>query len=340
MTPDNAMLSEMLARASERETDRKAKAMRRAARSALMWPDEVADVHAAEGRSLSELRSVGPWLARVIAEMIEAPEVCDPPPLRSGFLTYAHARRVVADAGPAWQPHADLQMHTLYSDGTATVEDMLGACHERGYDFVAITDHSIGLKIANGMDAERLADQLTRIDALNDAGAAPRILRSIEMNLSPLGEGDMDANVLARLDVVLAAFHSKLRVKEDQTDRYLAAVRNPTVCTLAHPRGRIFNFRAGLWCDWDRVLAEAARLGKAVEIDAYPDRQDLNVELLRIARDAGCRISIGTDAHHPDELAFIELGVAAAIEAGIPRQNILNYCTADEVVAWARAVRG
>jgi histidinol phosphatase-like PHP family hydrolase len=146
----------------------------------------------------------------------------------------------------------------------------------------------------------------------------------------------MDPGVLAGLDLVLGAFHSKLRVTEDQTERYLAAVRNPTVHVLAHPRGRRWNARPGLRADWARVFDAAARSGTALEIDAFPDRQDLPVSLVEVARDQGAWLSIGTDAHHPRELEYLELGVATAIAAGFPRQRILNGMPPDEIRAWAR----
>jgi histidinol phosphatase-like PHP family hydrolase len=212
-----------------------------------------------------------------------------------------------------------------------------------GYEYIAITDHSKGLAIAGGMDEARLAEQAADVAALNTelerAGTPPRILHAIEMNLSPEGEEDMDRDALSRLDLVLGAFHSKLRLTEDQTDRYVAAVRNPTVHVLAHPRCRIYGRRAGLWCEWQRVFEEAAMMDKAIEIDASPHRQDLDVDLLRLAVDAGIRISIGTDAHSIYELGYMEFGLAAAILAGVPRERILNFQPVEEVVAWASSVR-
>ena len=112
--------------------------------------------------------------------------------------------------------------------------------------------------------------------SLESAGHQLRVLRSIELNLNPAGEGDIEPQALAELDVVIGCFHSALRRKEDQTERYLAALRNPTTQILGHPRGRIYNYRAGLSADWPHVFALAAELDKAVEIDAYPDRQDLS----------------------------------------------------------------
>jgi histidinol phosphatase-like PHP family hydrolase len=165
------------------------------------------------------------------------------------------------------------------------------------------------------------------------------VLRAIELNLNPQGEGDMSSESLARLDLVLASFHSALRKKEDQTERYLAALRNPDVHVLGHPRGRVYNFRIGLSADWPRVFAEAAALDKAVEIDCYPDRQDLNVALLRQVRDAGARVSLGTDAHDPSQFGFIELGLAAALKAGIPAERIINFMPLPDLLAWVKRLR-
>ena len=185
-------------------------------------------------------------------------------------------------------------MHTRWSDGSGTVHDMAEAAMQRGYEYIAITEHSKGLRVANGIDERTLAEQGHEVDALNEQLSARHspltVLHSIEMNLSPSGAGDMDASALKKLDLVLGSFHSALQRKEDQTERYLAALGNPHVHILDHPRGRIYNYRLGLRADWPRVFDEAARLDKAVEIDAYPDRQDLNLDLLQIARRSGARI--------------------------------------------------
>jgi len=228
-------------------------------------------------------------------------------------------------------------MHSEWSDGSATIAEMAAAAAARGYDYIAITDHSKGLKIAGGIDETQLAEQRAEIAAWNTAHESGRlrVLRSIELNLNPRGEGDMDAKSLGKLDLVLGSFHSALRTKEDQTGRYLAALRNPQVHILGHPRGRIYNFRAGLNADWSRVFAEAAKRGKALEIDCYPDRQDLHLALLRRAREAGALISLGTDAHHPWQLEFIELGLAAALRAKLPTCRIVNFLPVAELKAWA-----
>jgi DNA polymerase (family 10) len=234
-------------------------------------------------------------------------------------------------------------MHTDWSDGSGTVAEMADAAANRSYEYIGITDHSKTLKIAGGIDEEALKRQGVEIAELNAARSksAPHttVLHSTEMNLNPRGEGDMSPDSLRSLDIVLGSFHSALRKTEDQTERYLAALRNPHVHILGHPRGRIYNFRIGLKADWPRVFAEAARLDKALETDCYPDRQDLNVALLKMARDHGTRISLGTDAHHPWQLEFIDLGLAAALRAKIPADRIVNFMPILELKAWAQRLR-
>ena len=343
MSLTNSQLSELLAVAAGEHEPRgtKARALRRAARAALTWDVEAASLVAADG-SLTELRSVGPWLATVIAGLLHAPPAARRDPLRDGFLT----RTTVDDtlrSHSAVRIRGDLQMHTTWSDGHSTLAEMVEASEVHGHAYVAITDHSKGLAIAGGMDEARLEAKGQAIGEANlgleQRGSRLRVLRGIEMNLSPEGAGDMEPSALAELDIVLGAFHSKLRWTDDQTPRYLAALTNPDIHVLAHPRGRMFNFRAGLRCDWRAVCAEAARRDKALEIDGYPDRQDLDVATLEIARDAGCRISIGSDSHHAVDLPFIDFGVAAAITAGIDPRRIVNCLSAEELLAWTRPGR-
>ena len=334
----NRQLAELFAVAAASEKDQRQRALRRAARRALMWPEEAWRIRQA-GRPLTELAGVGPWIASKLGEwMLDPPEVPEPPPIRSGFRSFAECREIV-DAHPAWRKavRADLQMHTSETDGALPLPEMVEAAAALGHEFIAITDHSKGLVITNGMDEARLAAQGRAIAQLNARGVRPRVLRSIEMNISPQGLEDMERPALRELDLVLGAFHSKLRTKDDQTERYLAALQNPTIHILAHPRGRIWNFRLGLSADWARVAERAAALDVALEIDAYPDRQDLNVELLAHVKRAGGRISIGTDAHNAEELRYTDVGIAAAISAKIPRDRILNCMAPDELVAWTRS---
>jgi histidinol phosphatase-like PHP family hydrolase len=341
----NTSIAELLAIEAESAPAPLNKAFRRASRRSLLWLDEAADI-LKEGRSLTDLPGVGPYLEKVIRRWIEYPSrpLGPSPEIRRGFFTLSKARDVLARK-PAWlrKPRGDLQMHSEWSDGSGTIAEMAEAAVQRGYEFIAITDHSKGLKIAGGIDEAELRKQSQEIESVNETlrsqRHATRVLRSVELNLNPRGEGDMDESALAELDVVVGCFHSSLRRKEDQTERYLEALRNPSIQILGHPRGRIYNYRLGLTADWPRVFDLAATLDKAVEIDCYPDRQDLSQDLVVLARKAGCRISLGTDAHGPSQLAFIEFGLASAARAGIPRDRILNFMSAHELLDWVGGIR-
>ena len=340
----NTDIAELLAQQAETETGILSRAFRRAARNAFLWPEEVSDL-LAQTRSLTELRGIGPFIEKQVRQWIEKPHQAKTvPAIRRDFLSLAEARILLA-ARPDWPTklRGDLQMHTRWSDGSGTVAEMADAAVNRSYDYIAITDHSKTLKIAGGIDERALKRQGMEIAKFNAAlsKSAPHVtvLHSIEMNLNPRGEGDMSPGSLRSLDLVLGSFHSALRTTEDQTERYLAALRNPHVHIIGHPRGRIYNFRLGLNADWPHVFAEVARLDKALEIDCYPDRQDLNVALLKVARNHGTRISLGTDAHHAWQLEFIDLGLAAALRAKIPADRILNFMPILELKGWAQSVR-
>lgn len=341
----NGQIAELLTHEAEEATGHLQRALRKAAREAFLWPVEAAEL-LAQGESLQQLAGIGPHLERLVRSWCEAP----PPlpkaaPLRQNFLTTAQAKKILAKR-PQWarQYKGDLQMHSNWSDGSGKIKDMAAQAQKLGYEYIAITDHSQGLKIAGGMDEKDLAKQAAEIDALNAKLKTTRrpfrVLKSIELNISPEGEGDMDPKALKKLDLVVGSFHSKLRITGDQTARYLAALRNPNVQILGHPRGRIYNHRLGLSADWPRVFAEAARLDKAIEVDSYPDRQDLDVELLLLAKKEGVRISVDTDAHAPEQLTWVELGLAAALLTGIPSDRIINFLPAPNLLKWAKTVKG
>lgn len=341
---DNAEIAELLMREAAAASGYREKAFANAAHAALMWPEEAAAV-AASGRSLTELEGLGTSMAKRLYRWLDAPpKKIEPAPLRREFLTLAQARRVLRKhRGWSKRLQGDLQMHTDWSDGSGTIVEMAAAAAHRRYHYIAITDHTQGLQIANGLDERRLGEQSREIVAVNRAltqqGIELSVLRSAEMNLSPRGEGDMPSGALRKLDVVLGCFHSSLRTVEDQTARYLAGLRNPDIQILGHPQTRMYNRREGLQADWARVFGEAARLGKAVEIDGYADRQDLRLSLLKVARQEGVRISLGTDAHHPDQLAFMDLSLAAASLAKIPPERIINFLPLTEFKAWVAEVR-
>ena len=343
--PSNAEIAELLSREASEASYVLQRAYRRAARSAFLWEVEARDL-VAEKRPLTELAHIGPFLQKQIRHWIRRKQHPPPPPLiRKEFFTLAESRlRLAKVASWGTRLRGDLQMHTNWSDGSGDIRAMADAAVVRGYEYIAVTDHSKGLSIANGINEVKLKKQADEIDAVNHELRASAknltVLHSIEMNLNPSGEGDMDPKALRSLDLVLGSFHSALRRKEDQTERYLAALRNPHIQILGHPRGRIYNYRSGLRANWERVFHEATRLDKAVEIDAYPDRQDLNLSLLKIAKRCGTRISMGTDAHHPWQFEFIDLALAAALAAKITPERIVNFMPLKELRAWIEKVRG
>jgi histidinol phosphatase-like PHP family hydrolase len=341
---DNVAIAELLVAEAETAEGHRQRAFRRAARAAFMWPEEASDV-AAAGRPLTELAGIGPALNKRLQAWLEVPPtVPTPPAIRSEFMTRAQARKILAKK-PAWRSRlrGDLQMHSEWSDGSATIAEMAAAGMERSYEYIAITDHTKGLKIAGGLDEARLAQQGEEIVALNEQlredGNNFSVLRAAEMNLSPDGRGDMEPSALADLDLVLGCFHSALRRKNDQTERYLAGIRNPDIQILGHPQTRIYNYREGLHADWRKVFAEAARLDKAVEIDGDPNRQDLRLSLLKLARAEGCRISLGTDAHGPEQFAYMDLALAAALMAKIPPEQIVSFLPLAKLKSWVASVR-
>jgi len=343
--PRNDELSELLLAAAAEEEGHRRQALQRAAKAAWTWEEEATEVRA-DGGSLTQLPTVGPWVAELIERWFDAPpSVPEPDETRRGFITMATVRATL-DADPTWTrtAHGDLQVHSTDSDGVLPLEAMADAAKRIGRAYVACTDHSTSLKVAHGMTPAEIEAQAPRIAERNEAEAAAgssfRLLRSIEMDVFSDGSGDMEPEVLDGLDLVLGAFHTKLRDPEDATERYLSALANPHVHVLAHPTTRMFGRRRGLIADWPRVFAEAARRGKAIELDATPRRQDLPVELATIAMAEGVQwFSMGSDAHDAPELGHLPIAMATAALAGIPRDRILNYRPAGEVVAWAAALR-
>ena len=336
---DNGQIAEWLACEAETAKHPIQRAFRAAGRAAFLWPEEITEL-VRQKRSLTELHNLGPFIEKQILKWLGEPPSCeDVPPIRHNFLTWSQAQAILTSKPDLRVGlRGDLQMHTTWSDGSASVLEMARTGAGRGYEYIAITDHGKKLKIAGGITEAELREQGREIEQVNKSfsGQGFTVLRSIELNLGLDGNGDMDDSALTELDLVLGAFHSSLRKTEDQTERYLAAIRNPHLDILGHPRGRIYNYRIGLTADWRRVFDVVAELDKAVEIDCYPDRQDLNVELLKIAKSAGVRISLGTDAHHPWQLQFIDFGLAAATLAGIPKERILNFLPRNELLTWVQ----
>jgi histidinol phosphatase-like PHP family hydrolase len=260
--------------------------------------------------------------------------------LRDTFLSRAEVVAALEDETIAAVSLADyrgdLQMHSTYSDGSQTLADIVATGLERGYGYAAVTDHSHGLPIANGVSMERLAEQHREIDRLNARQRGRfRIIKGIEANILADGTLDMSLEERRRVEIVVAAPHSALRTTADQTMRLLAAVRAPGVHILGHPRGRKYGVRPGLRVDWDRVFAAASRRTVAIEFDGDPRRQDLDHTLARRALDAGCLFALDSDAHAAHEWAFAETAVAHARLAGIPAERVINTWPVAFLLEWA-----
>jgi putative hydrolase len=259
--------------------------------------------------------------------------------LRRHFLSRAEVLRILRDptlAGPTLADYrGDLQMHSEWSDGNATLAAIRQTCRLRGYAYAAVTDHSHGLKIAGGMSMQEARDQREVIHKLNTQSVDGfRLLQGIEANIGSDGRLDLSDDEAALFELVLAAPHSSLRRTDDQTERLLTALQHPHVRVLAHPRGRITGSRAGVMAQWPVVFAAAAERGVAVEIDGDPARQDLDHTLAAEALDLGCVFALDSDAHTTGQLAYAETAIAHARLAGIPPDRIVNCWPLDRVLAW------
>jgi DNA polymerase (family 10) len=219
----------------------------------------------------------------------------------------------------------DLQMHTDASDGRATLEEMVRAAQKRGYEYIAITDHSPHVVVTQGLDADALAKQIDEIDAMNDQLDDIRILKSIEVDILADGSLDLPNSILSRLDLTLCSIHSSFGLsREKQTERIIRAMDNPNFNILAHPTGRRIGDRAPIDVDLERVMEAALERNCFLEVNAQPDRLDLNDIYSKMAKEMGLKLSISTDAHSPDELAFMAYGVYQARRGWLEADDILN----------------
>jgi putative hydrolase len=328
---------------------------KRAASAILALDLPLTELIQADG-TLPRIGGIGPGSTRVIREVLEhgtsatveqavehsgrRQDIERRRSLRRHFLSRAEVRRVLADPsldGPTLEQYGgDLQMHSEWSDGSPTMQEIADACVARGYRFAAVTDHSHGLKIAGGMSMEDAADQRRAIDEVNASSRGPfRLLQGIEANISGDGALDLTPGEAATFDLVLAAPHSRLRKDDDQTGRMLTAIALPAVRILAHPRGRISGSRAGVVADWDAVFLEAARRGVAIELDGDPARQDLDYALATRALAFGCLFALDSDAHTTGQLSYAETALAHARLAGIPSDRVINCWPLERLLAWA-----
>ncbi|MBM3785786.1 MAG: DNA polymerase/3'-5' exonuclease PolX [Acidobacteria bacterium] len=223
------------------------------------------------------------------------------------------------------QMRGDIHMHTRESDGRATLEEMAETARSHGYEYMAITDHSKALAMANGLDEARVIAFARRVRALDHSALGIRVLSGLECDILKDGRMDLADDALAELDLVIASVHSYMNLDSaEMTDRYLRCLENPHVKVIGHPTGRVLLHRDAFVYDFERVAAEAARRGVAMEINASPERLDLHAALIRIARNKGCRFTISTDAHHPKHMGNMRYGVKMARRGWLTSGDVLN----------------
>jgi len=293
--------------------------------------------------TLLELPSVGASTGEVIKQAL-AGKVPD-------RITKLEAETVIPlgdGAGLRTAIKGDLHAHSTWSDGGASIETMARAAIALGHEYLVMTDHSPRLTVAHGLNRDRLLAQLDEIEALNEQLAPFRILTGIEVDILVDGALDQDQDMLERLDIVVASVHSKLAMEEKHmTERMLLAVASPHVDVLGHCTGRKVKgfgpdqveIRKRSVFDAELIFAACAQFDTAVEINCRPERQDPPPELLDLALDAGCLISIDTDSHSPGHLEFVNYGCDKAVEHGIEADRIINTWALDDLLAWTREHR-
>jgi len=218
----------------------------------------------------------------------------------------------------------DLHLHTRWSDGRSSIMEMAQAAQKRGYEYLAITDHSHGLPVAGGLDEYALKEQMMEIDAVNEE-VEIKVLKGVELNIGADGSLDIDMDVLEELDIVLAAIHSGVPFKPGtMTDIILDVLENEQVDILAHPTGRKLKKRPAYDIDLDKVFETAAETGTILEVDGQPKRLDLNDENIRMALKYGCRLAADTDAHHTRDLDYMELAVSTARRGWAEAKDVVN----------------
>ena len=231
----------------------------------------------------------------------------------------------------------DLQMHTAWSDGKASVEEMARAARSRGYHYLLITDHTQSLGVAGGLTPERVRQQRQEIDAANARFKDTRVLQGAEVEVLADGSLDFSDDVLASLDIVIASMHTGLRQERDKAMmRMMAAIRNPHIDIIAHPSGRLIGERDGADLDWEALFRAAAETRTILEINAQPARLDLNDLNARRALEVGCQLSIGTDAHEPGGMDVMFYGVAVARRAWATADDVVNTWPLERLLEYVK----
>jgi DNA polymerase (family 10) len=227
----------------------------------------------------------------------------------------------------------DLQLHTKWSDGSNSIMEMALAAKKLGHKYMCITDHSGQLKIANTLDEKRIKKQRKEIDKANKKINNFTILQGTEVNIRADGTLDMKYNVLKELDIVIAAIHSGFKnTKEKITQRLIKAIENPNVDIIGHPFGGLINIRPNYEMDFDKILEKAKQTNTILEINAYPERLDLNDVHVKAAVKSKVKLSIGTDAHEASELRYYKLGIATARRGWTTKKDIINTCSISDML--------
>jgi putative hydrolase len=333
MSPEEAAatLAEIAYLLRHKGDSHRARAFSRVATTMLRDRPDLGALRAA-GR-LDTIEGVGATIARILAELVD-----------TGTSTYLDKVREelkqpqLTDKQFELSPlvemgyRGDLHAHTDWSDGHASITEMALAAKSRGYEYVAITDHSPRITVVNGLGPERLAAQRRMIDAANQEVEGITILQGIEVDILEDGSLDLPDETLAALDLVIASPHVKLRMERAaMTERMLLAVRHPQVDIVGHPTGRRPGSRPGAEYDFELVFREAAAHGVVMEIDCDPARMDLSPELAALAASCGCRLSLDSDAHTPDQFAYVDLGVWMARRAGVETERLINWLRLPEL---------
>jgi DNA polymerase (family X) len=251
---------------------------------------------------------------------------CIPPELREscGEIEAAAEHRLPALIS-VQDLRGEVHMHTVETDGKCTIDEMAAAAKERRYQYIAITDHSKNLAFANGLDDERAEQHIVRIRTANEQTDGITIMAGIEVDILADGELDLSDSVLEQMDIVVASVHSAFNQEPQQmTDRLLRALNNENVSILGHPTGRLLLRRDAYPFDMDVILQTALQNKVAMELNAYPDRLDLNDVHLRMARERGVKIVINTDAHHTSHFEKIKYGILQARRAWLTPKDVLN----------------
>jgi len=265
-----------------------------------------------------------------------------PPELRenTGEIEAAGERRLPALIELS-DMRGDLQMHSTASDGRNSIEEMAAAARALGYEYIAMTDHSKAVTVANGLDEARTLEQIRKIQEANAQGPGIRILAGSEVDILKNGRLDLNDEVLAQLEVVVVSVHSYMNLERaEMTDRILAAIENPYTQIVGHPTGRLLLRRDEFAYDMERILDAARKYGVAMECNAAPDRLDLKDTYLRMAQDRGVKIAISTDAHVTGTLKFMGYGVRTARRGWLEKKDVLNTLPIEKLLAALRPKPG